>query len=94
MTKEFECEESLDISKTNIYPNSTVKISKVQYSIFELKNNYKDWKISEDKVNTDFRDLHDMYLIIDNKIELILTSGFEYLFDNSKDLIYILKVKK
>jgi len=42
MRQELEGENTLDIEDTNeIYPNATVKISKVQYSIFELKRKYE-----------------------------------------------------
>ena len=44
-------------------------------------------------MNNNFLNLHDRYLIIDNKIEIILTSGFDYLFDNSKDFTYIVRVR-
>lgn len=40
---EFEGENSLNISEyDDIYPNATVKISKVQFSLFELKRKYEN----------------------------------------------------
>jgi hypothetical protein len=59
----------------------------------ELRRVCQEWSISEDMTNPQHRDLHDRYLIIDNKIEIILTSGFDYLFDESKDFTYIVREK-
>lgn len=42
MSQEFEGENTLDIKNVDgIYPNATVKISKIQYSVFELKRKYE-----------------------------------------------------
>jgi len=41
---------------------------------------------------THIPDHHDRYLIIDNKIEIILTSGFSSLINNTKDITYIVRV--
>lgn len=39
----FEGDETLEISNNlDIYPNATVKISKVQYSLFEIKRKYEN----------------------------------------------------
>jgi hypothetical protein len=32
-------------------------------------------------------------LLIDNQIEIILTSGFDYLFDENKEFTYIVRKK-
>ena len=34
---------------------------------------------------------HDRYLIIDDKLEVILTSGFDHLNDDSRDLTYVIR---
>lgn len=41
-----------------------------------------------------FQDCHDRYLIIDNKVEIILTSGFWYLNNLSKEITYIVRLIK
>jgi len=35
----------------------------------------------------------DRYLLIDNNIEIILTSGFDNLFDENKDFTYIVRTR-
>jgi len=57
----------------------------------KIKTIHKDWLIKKDSINKNHRDLHDRYIIIDSKIEIILTSGFDYLFDESKDFTYIIR---
>lgn len=39
----------------------------------------------------DIPEHHDRYIIIDNNIEIILTSGFKYLSDSNKELSYIIR---
>ncbi len=50
----------------------------------------KGWTMQEDRRNT-YYDYHDRYLLIDNQIEIILTSGFDYLFDENKEFTYIVR---
>lgn len=57
----------------------------------EIRKICNKWKIIKDTTNKNHRDLHDRYIIIDKKIEIILTSGFDYLFDESKDFTYIVR---
>jgi hypothetical protein len=61
-----------------------------QTQISRLKKECKEWKIQQDSKNT-YHDYHDRYLLIDNQIEMILTSGFDYLFDEKKDFTYIVR---
>ena len=49
------------------------------------------WQILSDSTNKNHRKLHDRYIIIDNKIEIILTSGFDNLFDERSDFTYIIR---
>ncbi|TXK94122.1 hypothetical protein BMR09_09515, partial [Methylococcaceae bacterium CS3] len=51
----------------------------------EIKKINPTWTIKRDKKET-FRNAHDRYLLIDNKIEIILSSGFDNLFSTDKDL--------
>ena len=37
---------------------------------------------------------HDRYLIIDRKVEVILSSGFDYLFDTNGDFTYVVRLLK
>ncbi|MFK5970661.1 MAG: hypothetical protein QM487_11155, partial [Candidatus Marithrix sp.] len=63
-----------------------------QKKISELTNRCKGWTVKEDTKCT-YDDCHDRYLLIDNQIEIILTSGFDYLFDKDKDFTYIVRNK-
>jgi Zn/Cd-binding protein ZinT len=56
MSQEFEGENTLDIKNTDgIYPNATVKISKIQYSIFELKRKYESPQRQDIVLDPDFQ---------------------------------------
>lgn len=56
MIEELEGEDTLDIKNSSeIYPNATVKISKVQYSVFELKRKYEDKRRQDIILNPDFQ---------------------------------------
>lgn len=56
------------------------------------KNICKDWSISlfDNRYKNIYSDLHDRYIIIDNKLEIILTSGIEHLIRNDRDFTYII----
>lgn len=58
----------------------------------EIKNICKDWSISSinQKYEEKYSRLHDRYIVIDNKLEIILTSGIEHLMRNDRDFTYIL----
>lgn len=43
------------------------------------------------KINKNYNELHDRYIIVDKKIQIILTSGIDYLMDTSKDFTYIIQ---
>jgi len=87
-TKRFFDELIPKKSLTIFYTDNHLK----QNDISKIKQIYK-WTIKEDTTNKQISNLHDRYLIIDNKIEIILTSGFDYLFDESKDFTYIMRMK-
>jgi hypothetical protein len=57
----------------------------------EIKNIYTHWKIIKDTSSKNHRDLHDRYIIIDKKLEIILTSGIDNLFDETSDFTYIVR---
>jgi hypothetical protein len=57
-----------------------------------------DWKkrnnlmtIKNQNFNMQYKSFHDRYLLIDRKIEVILTSGFDYLFRDEGDFTYIVR---
>ena len=76
---------------------------KIQCNIYLDRNTYnkiktnknlspKIKKIAIDKAhNLNNKNTHDRYIMIDNNIEIILTSGIDYLFDTSKDFTYIIR---
>ena len=78
---------------------------KIQCNIYLDRNTYNELnknknlsskiksKIAIDKAhNLNHKNTHDRYIMIDNNnIEIILTSGIDYLFDTSKDFTYIIR---
>ncbi|MCK5720035.1 MAG: hypothetical protein KAH84_08845, partial [Thiomargarita sp.] len=79
-----------------IFPKKTLNIfykdkqlSQEQISKF-LKKICKNWTVRKDTKSA-YNDCHDRYLLIDDQIEIILTSGFDYLFDENKDFTYIVR---
>lgn len=58
-----------------------------EYQQAELSSTCSFWNLSEEKLT----DSHDRYLIIDNKMEIVLTSGFQYLTDDRKDFTYLVR---
>lgn len=49
------------------------------------------WSFKPDRNHQSFSNLHDRYLIIDNKIEVIFTSGIHHLINTDKDFTYIVR---
>jgi len=58
----------------------------------EIKKINATWTIKRDRKGT-FSNAHDRYLLIDNKIEIILSSGFDNLFSTDKDLTCVIRYK-
>jgi len=56
----------------------------------EIKRICKDWLLKED-TRSALKNSHDRYLIIDNKTEIILSSGFRYLFDIKSDITCLIR---
>jgi hypothetical protein len=83
---------------TELFPNKSLNIFYTENHLdtkqSELKNLCRDWNIKKDSTNTTYKNLHDRYIIIDNSIEIILTSGIDNLFDESSDITYIVRDKK
>ncbi|MGX3010342.1 hypothetical protein ACWIUD_02090 [Helicobacter sp. 23-1044] len=83
---------------TQCFPNKILNIFYPQSIMgrtpqFSQISNSK-WRFKADRIHHNFANLHDRYLIIDDKIEIIFTSGIEYLMDNNKDFTYIVRTHK
>lgn len=52
------------------------------------------WSFKPDRNHQSFSNLHDRYLVIDNKIEIIFTSGIHHLINTDKDFTYIVRQHK
>lgn len=76
------------------YPQSIVAEQNIQSQCSQIVQNNSQWSFSPDRTHQNFTNLHDRYLIIDNKIEIILTSGIDNLIDDSKDFTYIVRRHK
>ena len=50
-----------------------------------IKSNAPEWSISDRKLP----DHHDRYLVINDKTEIILTSGFDQMYNSNKEISYI-----
>jgi hypothetical protein len=60
----------------------------------DLKHLCGAWKIKKNHRGT-YEHYHDRYILIDNRIEVLITSGIDYLFDQSKECTVIIRdVKK
>lgn len=58
---------------------------------YNVINNNRNGSVAKEELPGSFNRFHDRYIIIDNKIEIILTSGFEYLSNSQKELTYIVR---
>lgn len=61
-----------------------------QKSITDIKKICRDWSVKED-TSTAYRNVHDRYLRIDNKMEVVITSGIDYLFDTTKECTLLVR---
>jgi hypothetical protein len=63
-----------------------------QDKVRELKSICSEWKLPGNAhVVREFRKKHDRYLIIDNRVQVIMTSGIDYLFDEDKECTIIVR---
>ncbi|GMB91582.1 hypothetical protein NHP190009_07510 [Helicobacter ailurogastricus] len=67
------------------------KNSRGQSLITDLKQICGDWTIT--KNTTQYQRTHDRYILVEDTIEIILTSGIDYLYDESKDFSYLVREK-
>lgn len=58
-----------------------------------IKALHGGWKIKQN-TNTAYHNVHDRYLLIDNSVEVVITSGIDYLFDTRKECTLLVRQKK
>lgn len=61
--------------------------------ISKIKAINNKFKIVRDS-RSEYSRLHDRYILIDEKIELIITSGIDYIFDDSKECTIVIRYKE
>ncbi|MEA3285653.1 MAG: hypothetical protein U9Q00_11875 [Synergistota bacterium] len=61
-----------------------------QKYISDLKREHNIWTIKKDNRST-YPGYHDRYVLIDEKMEIVITSGIDYLFDDKKECILIFR---
>ncbi|QVL50184.1 MAG: hypothetical protein KFB96_06920 [Thiocapsa sp.] len=61
-----------------------------QRKVTELKRHCTDWLVKDDR-RGHYRQHHDRYLLIDQAMEVVVTSGLDYLFDQSKECTLIVR---
>lgn len=81
---------------TKLMPKKSVNVFYVQGQLAQnhiarLKNICKQWTFKIDNKNISYANLHDRYLIIDSELEIVLTSGFSYLFSHDKECTVIFR---
>lgn len=64
--------------------------SQATKSEWKRKNNQLNFRNVD--TNSSYKGLHDRYLVIDRKVEIILSSGFDYLFDVQGDFTYVVRL--
>jgi len=57
----------------------------------QIKGFFSKWTIKQDKAKLQYRKLHDRYLLIDKKMEIIISSGFDNLFDTQKECTLVIR---
>lgn len=60
--------------------------------IGEIKKIASSWKIKPLRVKP-YPGYHDRYLLIDRKMEIVITSGIDYLFDDTKECTLLFRLK-
>ena len=98
-TESFQqfCNEILSIKKLGIkiiYIHSDNDGCKEMGKYIKEKHPNLEWTTQHPTQEQQKNYAHDRYLIIDNKIEIIFTSGICHLMNNSKDFTYIVRRHK
>jgi hypothetical protein len=63
-------------------------------TIKQIHNSYTVKDYSANNISPYQNGFHDRYILIDRKVEIILTSGIDYLMNNKKDFTYIIRKLK
>lgn len=63
-------------------------------TIKQIHNSYTVKDYSDNNISPYQNGFHDRYILIDRKVEIILTSGIDYLMNNKKDFTYIIRKLK
>lgn len=85
--------------RLNIFYPSENSLHFSQELCSDLKSICEDWQIKQNPdntINNDYNELHDRYIIVDRKIQIILTSGIDNLMGTgelAKDFTYIIRLK-
>lgn len=61
-----------------------------QKTISDIKKTCHDWTVKKD-TTTAYKNVHDRYLRIDGKMEVVITSGIDYLFDTDKECTLLVR---
>ena len=57
--------------------------------IKKLQEEHREW---EPEQNVALKGRHDRYIVVDDKLEIILSSGFDHLSADSSDFMYVVRV--
>ena len=60
-------------------------------TIKQIHNSYTVKNYSANNISPYQNGFHDRYILIDQKVEIILTSGIDYLINNENDFTYIIR---
>lgn len=61
-----------------------------QTAVSDIKKICFDWKVKSD-TSSRYGNAHDRYVLIDGKMEIVITSGIDYLFDASKECTLLVR---
>lgn len=68
----------------------TISFSNISLNgIQTLKDTFGEW---EPQLDNALKGRHDRYIIVDDKIEIVLSSGFDHLSADSSDFMYVVRV--
>jgi hypothetical protein len=96
----FSYQDSNAVNLFALLPNSPLNIEYIQnynkggrsntdvFNDVNLINS--QWNVTRN-TEAKFQTCHDRYLIIDDKVEVMLSSGFLYLWDNTKEITCVIK---
>lgn len=76
---------TLECFGLNQYQKTTIK---------QIHNSYTIKDYSANNISPYQNGFHDRYILIDQKVEIILTSGIDYLINNENDFTYIIRKLK